>query len=227
MAAAAIPAGMAIYSAIQANNATTPSSTQTGFQGGAQGAISNLSNAGTGLLSAGQGATGAATNYYKSLLGSPAQQQAAVAPAAQNISNAYAGAKMATQAGTQQGVGKDLTLGGLTMGRTAALGNLTEGVQPAAASALGTIGGQASGQGVGAFQGAGDLGVGGASQAGNFQLGAGQLGLQAGQGIGALANQGLQTYLKGQQTGGQGGVGKGGSGAGSLPLSGGAGAPAM
>jgi hypothetical protein len=217
MAAAAIPAAMAVYSAYEAheaNNASQPTAQQSAAQAMAANAAGNLNSAGTSLTSAGQGASGAATNYYKALLGSPAQQQAAVAPAARNISDTYAGAKMATQAGTQQGVGKDLTLGGLTMGRTAALGNLTEGVQPGAAAALGTIGGQQSGQGIGAFQGAGQLGVGGATQAGNFQLGSGELGLQAGSGIGSFANQGLQTYLKGQQGGGGG---KAGGGAGTLP----------
>jgi hypothetical protein len=226
MAAAAIPAAMSIYSAYEANQAGQPSATQTGFQAGAGNALTNLNNAGSSLLGAGQGATGASVNYYKSLLGSPAQQQAAVAPAARNISDTYAGAKMATQAGTQQGVGKDLTLGGLTMGRTAALGNLTEGVQPAAAGALGTIGGTASGQGVGAFQGAGNVGVGGAGQAGQFQLGASGQQLQAGQGIGSLLSGAMGNYQKQLQSGSNSGL-KAGGGAGSLPTSGGAGSPAI
>lgn len=157
---------------------------------------SALGSAGTGLLSSGGLNTNAGAGYYKALLGDRNQQQTAVAPAAGNISDSYAGAKAGVQAGYQQGTSRDAALGGLTLGRTRSLAGLYSGVQPAAATSLSGIGQSQLGQGIGAFQGAGSLGL-GVAQVGS-QLQQQQINnlMTLASGVGGLGSQGVKTYLK-------------------------------
>lgn len=174
----------------------TPSGTQQTGQRIAQNAAQGQGNAAIGL--AGQGAqnTNAGANYYKSLLSGPAAAQAATAPAARNISDTYAGAKEGVQAGYQQGAQRDTTLGKLALGRTAGIAGLYQGVQPGAASALTGIGGTQTGQGIGAFSGAGNTGLGIATQGAQAQQQEIDNLMAMASGVGGVGSQGIKSVLK-------------------------------
>lgn len=174
----------------------SPSSSELQGRQTGLGAASSLAGAGQSLLRSGAGSTSAGTDYYKALMGSPQQIQAATAPAARDISDSYAGATAGVKAGYQQGAARDTTLGGLARDRTRAISGLYQGVQPAAAGALTSTGTTLAGQGIGAFTGAGQIGSGVASQAAQSSNIFGSLGLQSGAGLGNLLSQGLKTGLK-------------------------------
>jgi hypothetical protein len=204
MAAAAIPIATSVIGAIASkglNSATSPGSGEQAGQQGALGAAGALSGAGARATGIGTDALSTGTNYYKSLLGTPQQVQAAVAPAERNISDAYGGATMAAKAG-QIGVGRDLAIGGLGRERAGAISGLYQGVQPGAASALGGLGSTAMGQGIGAFTGAAGAGTAAAGQSAQSRLGGGYLGLEGGSKIGEFLSQGIKTGLKMAGSGG-------------------------
>lgn len=149
---------------------------------GLKNSIGGLGNLASFLNSTGMKAFGEGTNFYSKLLGDRNTAQAAVAPAIANINDAAAGATAGVKAGYQQGTARDINLGNIERDRNRAVTGLYSGVQPAAAAALTGAGSTALGQGIGAFQGAGQLG----GQAGQLQLQGNQQQNMFGMGLGQL-----------------------------------------
>ena len=88
-----------------------------------------------------QGAAG----YYQRLMGSRQAAQAATAPAAANISEAYKGAGAGVDRSFLQGGQRDQAIADLNRDKTSQIARLYAGVQPSAAAALGSLGTSAVG----------------------------------------------------------------------------------
>jgi len=153
----------------------------------------NLLGTGMGVTQGGLGMTGTgfgttqrgletlqpSIDFYQKLLsGDPTAATAALAPTAANIANITAGATNQAGQGMPGGGYRAATLAGLPFAQAAQVGNAALQLQPAAAQALGQLGGEQ------AQIGAEQAGIGqGVSATG---LGVGQLGT-------VLTGQGLQT----------------------------------
>lgn len=111
-----------------------------------------LSGQGESLFNVGFPAYTEAINYYRILLGKGGRSaaQAAVAPSAEGIAQAYEGAKTSVGTGYLRGGAKDAAIADLTRAQSGDTARLVAGVQPGAASALvgaGLAGTQAGQQG--------------------------------------------------------------------------------
>lgn len=166
-----------LWAAKKAGSAAEDHANQLNQQGqaaftGAQGAAQNLSSLGTGLVGQGQATTaeglataGKGTNYYSALLGGnrALQSQAVAAPRAA-ITDVYRGAERNLDRGGVRGAAKDVATADLGRQKAGQISSLITGVQPGAAQALTStglsvagVGGQQTGQGLGAVGNAGSL----------------------------------------------------------------------
>ena len=136
----------------------------------------------------------------RGLLGNRRMQQAATAPAAANIKDAFTGAQMATDRSMVRGGVRDQALATLSRDSANQTSRLYAGVQPGAANALMSGGQGMVGAGTGATGAAGTLALGG----GNLALGQAQQQYGFGQGYGNLLFNLFQGLIKPQ--GGSGGV---------------------
>lgn len=109
---------------------------------GAQGIAGAAGKTGQQLLGQGGGYMGQAGNYYSTLLGGnrAAMSQAVAAPMAQ-LTDTYRGAERGLVRSGLQGAQRDTAMGELNRQRASQIGSLVTGVQPAAAGALGALGG--------------------------------------------------------------------------------------
>jgi hypothetical protein len=121
-------------------------------------ATNTLVPRGTGLANFGQQGVNQAAGYYSALLGRGGRSamQAAVAPAAANISENYAGAERAIAPGDRSGTAS-MQRAELERQKVGQIARLTAGQQAPAAAALTNIGQTATSQGLGALEGAGSL----------------------------------------------------------------------
>lgn len=109
--------------------------------GGASGAGSALTGAGSALLSGGQATLQQPINYFQTLLrGNRAAQNLAVAGPRGAIEDTYAGAAKNLETGNVRGAARDQATADLARQKAGQISSLITGVQPAAASALSTIG---------------------------------------------------------------------------------------
>lgn len=135
-----------------------------------------------------------AGHYFRALLQGGQAAQAAVAPAAENVSQLYAGSRRSIENFLPRGGERNLALATSDISRSNDLARLYAGVQPAAANALMQLGGVQSGTGT-AFGGVGTslTGQGGLGAASLLNYYSDQQ--QAlGQGLGGLA-QGAGTLI--------------------------------
>lgn len=139
----------------------------------------DMSGTGFGTTQTGLNTLQPSIDFYSKLLaGNPQATAQALAPTAANISSIYSGALNNATMGTPAGGYRAATIAGLPQAEAAQVGNAALQLQPAAAAALGQLGGEQ------AQIGAEQAGIGqGVAQTG---LGVGQLGT-------VLTGQGLQT----------------------------------
>ena len=183
--ASAVTAGGTIAASKIASNAANNATDATNRSVQAsQGYAQQLGQSGQNLLHTGLPMFQQGAGYFGALLNSRNAAQAATAPAAANISDAFAGAQTGVQRSFLQGGQRDQALADLNRDRANQIARLYAGVQPAAASALMQGGSTAIGQGNQAL-----------GSAGGVSTGAGGLGLQQG------AFQAQQTQQAGQAWG--------------------------
>ena len=161
----------------------------------------------------GNAALSPAATYFQQLLQGGQAARLAVSPSSQLIGQVGEGAQRAIQAGVPRGGEQNLALSQNRLNTAGQIANLYTGVQPAAASALGQLGGVylGSGSALSPFANTGAaLGSYGQQQ---------QLASQSGSGFGNLLFNGLKKIQSG--SGGLGGGGKaepGGGGGGTPPF---------
>jgi hypothetical protein len=147
----AVPIGLAGAQMIGSYIGSRKSKEEKAATAAQQQAQSMLMGQGGQLSAMGMPAQQSALGYYQTLLGGnrAAQAQAIAAPTA-NITDMYRGAERNLDHKGIRGGGKDLAMAELGRGRVSQLAQLTTGVQPMAAGALGALGSQATGQGIAA-----------------------------------------------------------------------------
>lgn len=123
---------------------------------GAQGAAGTSVAKGTEALDTGAETQKPATSFYDTLLhGNRAQQSQAVAAPTAKITDVYAGATRNLEQQGVRGAQKDVATANLNKDRASNIAGLVTGVQPAAASALTSIGEVQQNRGAGQVQGGG------------------------------------------------------------------------
>ncbi len=157
MAGAAIPAVIGAAGSIgSALIGSRRSGAEKQALAGQQASASQLMSQGQSLFGAGMPAMRSALSYYDTLLnGNRAAQAQAIAAPTANITDMYRGAERNLERTGVRGGVKDLAMAELGRDRTSKLAQLTTGVQPMAAGALGSLGGQAAGMATGATSAAG------------------------------------------------------------------------
>ena len=150
----AIMAGGAIISHYAAKKATADAQKRSPEEladvTGAQGGPATLQKAGGEQLATGAATQAPATSYFNTLLsGNRAQQSQAVAAPTAKITDIYGGAERNLEQSGVRGAAKDVASADLNKGRASAISGLVSGVQPAAASALTSIGQTQQAQGAG------------------------------------------------------------------------------
>lgn len=152
---AAVPLGLAGAQLVGSYIGSRRSGAEKSALAGQQQTAGALNTMGSSLFKAGMPATNSALSYYNTLLqGNRAAQAQAIAAPTANITDMYRGAERNLDHKGIRGGGKDLAMAELGRSRVSQLAQLTTGVQPMAAGALGSMGLAAAGQGVGATQGA-------------------------------------------------------------------------
>lgn len=151
----AVPIGLAGAQMLGSYIGSRKSKEEKAATAAQQQAQSMLMGQGGALTSMGMPAQQSALGYYQTLLGGnrAAQAQAIAAPTA-NITDMYRGAERNLDHKGIRGGGRDLAMAELGRGRVSQLAQLTTGVQPMAAGNLGSLGGQATNQGIAATSGA-------------------------------------------------------------------------
>lgn len=143
------------------------------FNAGGNTIGAGLGTVGTGLegQQAGLNTLNAPIDFYTKILsGDPAAIQQALAPTANAISQQYEAAKTGASEGMPAGGFRSTTLAGLPFAQAAQVGNAALGLQPAAANALGQLGGEQAGIGQGISQtGLGVAGIGSTQQSQGLQ----------------------------------------------------------
>lgn len=168
---------------------------------GTQQTATNLTGAGNSLISGGAqttarglNAAGQGANYYSALLGGnrALQTQATAAPRAA-LTDVYRGAERGLEHSGVRGAARDVASADLNRDRAGKIAGLVTGVQPGAADALTAtglnmagVGGQQTGQGLGAVGHAGSLLSGLYGPSVQQGLAANQRGAQAGKETGGL-----------------------------------------
>jgi hypothetical protein len=170
--------------------------------GGAQTAATNLNTSGAQLTDTGQDTQRPATSYFDTLLrGNRAQMAGATAAPRAALTDVYRGAGRNLEQSGVRGAQRDVASGELNRQRASQIGSLVTGVQPAAASALTSIGQTQTQQGLGATQAGGSLSANILGQGFQNRKYAREEGEKTGKGIGGL----LFDVLKGTKLGGGGG----------------------
>ena len=117
---------------------------------GAQTGAAKLQGSGAASIDTGVETQKPATNYYDTLLhGNRAEMSGAVAAPTAKITDVYAGAQRGLDQAGVRGAQKDVASADLNKNRAASISSLVTGVQPAAASALTSIGQTQQAQGAG------------------------------------------------------------------------------
>lgn len=125
---------------------------------GAQGAAGNLGTAGSSLLGQGGSNMGQAGSYYSTLLrGNRAAMANATAGQRAGVQDSTRGMQSQINASGVRGAAKDQLMGNMMRQQGGQLSGLTTGMQPWAASQLGTLGGQQSQIGTQASNASGNI----------------------------------------------------------------------
>jgi hypothetical protein len=150
----AVMAGGAIISHFASKKATADAQQRSPEEqtalAGATGGAATLKAAGTEQLATGAETQKPATNYFQTLLhGNRAQQAEATAAPTARITDVYSGAQRGLEQAGVRGAAKDVASSNLNRDRASNIAGLVTGVQPAAASALTSIGQTQQAQGAG------------------------------------------------------------------------------
>lgn len=138
-------AGGAIISKFAAKSATNSamqrSPEETAALTGASSGADTLQKGGADSLATGKATQAPATSYFDTLLrGNRAQQAQATAAPTARITDVYSGAERGLEKSGVRGAARDVASADLTRNKAGAIAGLVSGVQPAAASALTSIG---------------------------------------------------------------------------------------
>lgn len=155
---------------------------------GEQGAASDLSQLGGGLVSQGAPLTRQSSNYFSTLLrGSRSAQAMATAAPRAAIGETYAGAERGLDRSGVRGAVRDTQAGELARERASRISSLVTGVQPAAAEQLGAMGSDMTRTGGAAIGDAGRLNADMLTRGFENRKYAREEGATAGKSIGSLA----------------------------------------
>lgn len=188
----AVMAGGAILSHYAAKKATADAQKRSPEEltslNAAQGGAGVLSTQGAESLQTGKETQAPATSYFDTLLrGNRAQQSQAVAAPSAAITDVYRGAERNLEHSGVRGAERDVASAELGRGRASQLASLVTGVQPAAASALTSIGQTQQAQGAGMVGSANSTYAGLLGQGQMNRIQAQQKGTSAAASIGDLA----------------------------------------